>query len=155
MSFLPLLAAAILQAAASQAALGPRADFSGVWTLDPARSETLTAGGQIERRVVVTHSGASFRVAPAAAGETVVTFPIVEAAARAGSPGAAYWDGPALVTERQGTINGKSVTIKQSRRLTPGGAEMEVDTTVAIQHGYAEGEPLPQSKAHDVYVRAR
>jgi hypothetical protein len=149
---LPILfAAAIVQAAPAA-----RADFSGRWVLDPARSETLQAGGQIERSVVVSQNGGSFQITPSAAGQQMVTYPIVEPAARGGAsaPGrSAYWEGPALVTEVQGIVSGKSVIIKQTRTLDPSGSEMLVDTTVAIEHGYAPGEPLPQSSARDVYLR--
>ena len=59
-----------------------------------------------------------------------------------------------MVSERVLEVNGRAVTIKQSRTLTQGGSEMVVETDVVIHHGDRAGEPLPTGSARDVYVRA-
>ena len=152
---LPLLFAASM----AQAQPSPHSDFSGLWMLDVARSETLRANGSIERGpVAITQSGDSFQISWATdtRRETVTSEPQNASAPPEGSGKAmkAYWAGPAMVTETYATINGRSVTVTRSRTLAPGGAEMVVDTTIAIHHGYAPGEPLPQARARDIYVRA-
>jgi hypothetical protein len=161
----PLLIGLLAQAAV-QAAPAPgvpvlpapaaKADFSGVWLLDSYRSATLLAGGRIDRGpLVVTNTGETFTVTPATAGQSPVAYAVVTSAAQRQAGGAAYWEGPALITEVEGLVNGKSVVVKQSRTLSDDGAEMIVDTILAIQHGYAPGEPLPKSTARDIYVRAQ
>jgi len=145
-----LFAAAVVQASAP-------ADFSGVWMLDPARSETLRSGGQVERGpITITRRGETFDVSPLRVGaETVTTLAEdVSSLAQASQRPLAHPNGPALVTHSQMTINGKAVTVRYTRTLAPGGDEMTVQTNVAIHHGYSNGEALPESEAQDVYVRA-
>ena len=156
MPILPVLMAAAMAQAAPAPSAAP-ADFSGAWMLDTTRSDTARGGGRIERAVVIDQQGRSFRITPDAGGDVeTVTSEAIEPTASPAAEGlhpVAYWDGGAIVTERVLEVNGRAVTIKQSRTLAQGGAEMLVETNVVIHHGYRAGEPLPTGSARDVYVR--
>ena len=152
--FPALLAAALAQAA--PAAERP-ADFSGLWTLDAARSETVRNNRRIDHQLSISQDGSNFRVTPVAApGVETVTAEIegptpADAGARRSK---GYWEGPALVTQQDLQVNGMAVTIKRGHSLTSTG-EMVVETQVMMHHGYKPGEGLPTGVAQDIYVRAR
>lgn len=154
-----LLLSTLFAAAMAQASPAAHADFSGAWMLDTTRSETFLAGGAVERGpIVIARSGARFTITPVGDSQPETVTSAVEDSAPLDNSGApyssTYWQGRSMITDRYESINGRAVTVRQSRTLERGGSEMVVETTVAIHHGYAEGEPLPQSTARDVYVRA-
>ena len=151
--FPALLAAALVQAAPAPAA---PADFSGVWTLDPARSDMVRNNRRIDRQLSISQDGSNFRVTPMAApGVETVTAEIEgPTPADAGTlRSKAFWDGPAMVTQQDLQVNGMAVTIKRGHILTAPG-EMLVETQLMMHHGYKEGEALPTGVARDVYVRS-
>ena len=149
------LVATLLSAAALEASQAGHPDFSGTWTLDTTRSETLLNAGSVDRGpVIIAQEGDRVRITSSAGGGTVTP-------SRPGSPSASpaedlavTWLGPTMVTLSSLTVNGQVVTVRRSRSLSADGAEMVVETAVAVHHGYEPGGPLPQSSARDVYVRA-
>ena len=60
-----------------------------------------------------------------------------------------------LVTETQRTISGQTVTVKEVRSLGPGGADMTVETTVIVQHGYSMSGAKNYSNSKDVFTKTR
>ncbi len=149
--FVSLFAAAAVQAAAAPA---PVPDFSGLWTLDPARSDMLRDNRAIDRQIRISQDGANFRVGPAPApGAVRVSSEVDGPTPRDAAGHRAYWEGPAMVTEQQLEVSGTAVTIRQERTLSAP-AEMLVETQVMFHHGYNPGEPLPSGVARDTYVRS-
>jgi hypothetical protein len=67
----------------------------------------------------------------------------------------AYWEGDQLVTVTQRTVSGQTVTVKESRTLSPTGADMTVETTVIVQHGYSMPGAKNYGTSRDVFIRAR
>ena len=136
-------------------------DFSGTWTMDPARSESAHQGDVFKpSTVVITQTATELRV------ETMrgerhesVVYPLVRAArpvpgpAAAGQP-AAYWEGDKLVTETQRPVNGMTVTVKEARALGPTGREMTVETIVIVQHGYSMPGAKNYGTSKDVFTKA-
>jgi hypothetical protein len=59
------------------------------------------------------------------------------------------------VTETQRTISGQTVTVKEVRSLGPGGADMTVETTVIVQHGYSMSGAKNYSNSKDVFTKTR
>lgn len=146
------LLATLLSAAAVEATPPPHPDFSGVWTLDTTRSETLFNSGTIDARTVtIAQEGDTVTITPdPGGGRGAATF----TGASPAEDLAVTWRGPAMITLSTLTVNGQVVTVRRSRTLSPDGAEMVVETAVAVHHGYEPGGPLPESSARDVYVRS-
>ncbi len=68
----------------------------------------------------------------------------------------AFWDGPTLVNEGSMDIQDKTVAFHESRMLSADEAEMVVETTLKLEHGY-EPEKGTQTvvKGRNVFVRGR
>lgn len=153
-----VLAAVLLQPALVHTQ--PKTDFTGSWTMVAARSQSPLQTPPITSQTHnITQTDASLTV------ETIrddrratVTFTIeTEPKPTAGSMGAgaarAYWDGAKLVTERAGTVQGQTVTIKVVRELSADGQEMTVQSLVAVQHGYTLRGARNYGTAIDVFTR--
>ena len=69
--------------------------------------------------------------------------------------GTTHWDGTTLVTEMVRSINGQTVTTRESRRLTADETEMLVDTVLVVQHGYSLKGTQNYGAGKDVYTRVR
>ena len=65
----------------------------------------------------------------------------------------AYWDGPKLVTEGAGNLQGQTVSVRAMRTLNAAATEMTVESTVAVQHGYTLRGAQTYAKVRDVYTR--
>jgi hypothetical protein len=135
-------------------------DFSGTWTLDPARSESAQQGEIVKpTTIVIAQTPTEVRV-DTTRGERheSVVYPLVKAArpvvgpAAAGQP-AAYWDGDTLVTETQRPVNGMTVTVKETRVLASTGREMTVETIVIVQHGYSMPGAKNYGTSKDVFTK--
>ncbi len=161
MSRLPaaVLTASIVLTVAASGQSG--VDFSGTWKMDPARSESTRQGEPIAvpYTVVITQSGSDLRV-ETQRGERTESIRYKVGAAHAPASGAdtrlqpeAYWDGDKLVTETQRQVQGYAVTVKEVRSLTRGGAEMIMETTVIVQHGYTMSGVQNYGMARDVFTR--
>jgi hypothetical protein len=135
-------------------------DFSGTWTMDPARSESAQQGEVVKpTTVVISQTPTELRV-ETTRGERheSVLYPLVKAARPAAGPAAAgqpaaYWEGDRLVTETQRPVNGMTVTVKEARTLGPTGREMTVETIVIVQHGYSMPGAKNYGTSKDVFTR--
>ncbi len=137
-------------------------DFSGSWKMDLSRSQSAQQGEAIKTvSFVITQSAAQIRIETRRGNEKEdVLYPLTRSRASA-SPAAgasgqpeAYWDGDRLVTETQRPVNGYTVTVKEARTLAPSGAEMTVETTVIVQHGYSMPGAKNYGTSKDVFTRA-
>lgn len=66
----------------------------------------------------------------------------------------AYWDGNRLVLERGGTINGQTVSMKQSLTLDGEHDELILERLVIVQHGYTLKGTPNYATVKDVFARA-
>ena len=66
----------------------------------------------------------------------------------------AYWQGNKLVLERGGTINGQTVSMKQSLTLDPATNELTVERIVIVQHGYTLKGTQNYATVKDVFARS-
>lgn len=118
-----------------------RPDFSGTWKMDRARSEAAAQDqpvGDITVTITQTGSILTIKTIRDGASETAI-YPIEARPSRPTEDIAtrrAFWDGPRLVDEGSVDINGQTIGFREVRRRTLGGAEMEVQTTLKIEHGY-------------------
>jgi hypothetical protein len=136
-------------------------DFSGTWTLDRARSEaaaqeaakrdvaetiTQTTGWV---QIVTTKDGRSdsarYALGPPPAPESTLDATTAERRA--------FWQGATLVNEGSVDIEGQTVSFLQRRTLSADGAEMVVETTLKMQHGYTLRGAQTMVTGKDVYVR--
>ena len=135
-------------------------DFSGTWTMDRARSESAAQeqpAGLV--RIAITQTGSSLAVETTRDGkaETVV-YPI---SAKPSGPTEvrglrrAFWDGPALINEGSVDIRGQTIAFREVRMPAAGGAEMVVETTLKVEHGYEMRGAQTIVTGKNVYVRNR
>ena len=66
----------------------------------------------------------------------------------------AYWDGNRLVLERGGTINGQTVSMKQSLTLDAEHNQLILERLVIVQHGYTLKGTPNYATVKDVFARA-
>jgi hypothetical protein len=66
----------------------------------------------------------------------------------------AYWKGASLVTEGTRTVQGQTVSIRETRSLDAAGAEMTVETLLVVQHGYTFKGAQNYGAAKDIYKKA-
>jgi hypothetical protein len=151
--------------------VGPAAqsapDFSGTWTMDPARSEAAAQGTPIGPvTVVIRQTPAEVNIETTRNGRTeaVRYLPAAAKAAGASEPmGSFRWEGAKLVTRLVTDINKQAVTVEEVRSLDAAGREMTVELALVVEHGYQSGGTgvvRPQnspntSKGINVFVKAR
>jgi hypothetical protein len=158
-----LVAASVLDAQS-------RPDFTGTWQLDPARSESAAQGIPVGRVTLVIKQGDSdisvetrrFRDdKPEPAVETLLYrldgSEVTTLRTPDGPPvrTRAHWDGSKLVMETGRTINGAAVTITHALSLDAGGKLLNIDKTLAVQHGYQGKGGRNTGSGRDVYVRVK
>jgi hypothetical protein len=145
----------------------PGVDFSGTWTLDPARSESALVPGpqppvrsavvtisQLPRqlRIDVNRDGVRQRVVFSR--DTANELRPVGTSGQDGMGQIVSWNESELVTMRPLQINQMTVTVTEKRTLSADGREMTVETVTAVQHGYEGGNANTASApSKDVYVR--
>jgi hypothetical protein len=163
--FAALLLAApfdVISSPAAAAAPGQApVDFSGTWSMDPARSESTRQGEPIKPvTITIAQSAAEVRI-DTTRGEQKesIVYPLGRTA-HAAATGAnatlqpeAYWDGDRLVTQTQRQVQGYAVTVKEVRSLAAGGQEMIMETTVIVQHGYTMPGVKNYGTARDVFTK--
>ena len=153
-----VLAAVVL--CVNLAAFQARPDFAGTWTMDRERSESPLQGESfepptfvitqtesdvtIETRRRTATSRARYAIGSAKAPE--------EAVASASSR--AYWTGDSLVTEGTRTIQGQTVSVRETQSLDASGSEMTVETLIVVQHGYSFKGAQNYAASKDVYRKA-
>jgi hypothetical protein len=137
--------ASIFALQSSPAPAQTRPDFSGTWVMDAARSQSAVQDEPIRSMTVV--------ITQAAIDLTIETHRDDKQQTITYKPGSAdslnavnarsnllsstwYWDGPRLVTETLGDVNGATMRTRQVHALDPSGAEMTVETLVVVEHGY-------------------
>jgi len=134
-------------------------DFSGTWTLDPARSQSAQQGEPFKSvTFVIAQSVGQVRIEATRGNEKEsVLYPLTKSRASLGASGQseAYWDGEQLVTVTQRTVSGQTVTVKEARTLGPGGTDMTVETTVIVQHGYSMPGARNYGTSKDVFTRSK
>jgi hypothetical protein len=144
------------------------ADFSGVWDMDPARSESAHQAvpiGPVTLVIKATASDLTIETRRAAKGKVrasreKLTF-LLDGSEntipdKAGAPikTKARFDGPKLIAETARTIQGSTVTTVQAFHLE--GKDLIVDKTLTIQHGYQSPTPDANNagKGTDTFVRS-
>ncbi len=134
-------------------------DFSGTWTLDPARSQSAQQGEPFKSvTFVIAQSVGQVRIEATRGNEKEsVLYPLTKSRASIGASGQseAYWEGEQLVTVTQRTVSGQTVTVKEARTLGPGGTDMIVETTVVVQHGYSMPGAKNYGNSRDVFTRSK
>lgn len=135
-------------------------DFSGVWTMDPARSESAAQDQPIGPvRVAITQSGSEMKIETTRNGKTdVLRYPFAERPTMSTEvTGArrAFWDGPALVNEGSVDIQDRTVAFQESRILSADNQEMVVETTLKLEHGYELKGAQTVVRGKNIFVRSR
>ena len=135
-------------------------DFLGTWTLDERRSDSAQQEKFIGPvTLVITRADASLIIATTRGSEVeTINFVIEKAPDTPGVIGAgtrrAYWDGPKLITEGAGSVQGQTVSIRAMRTLNATATEMTVESMVAVQHGYTLRGAQTYVTVKDVYTRS-
>jgi hypothetical protein len=152
--------AATLLMLASAGTAQTRPDFSGVWTMDEARSVSATQDGHVGPvawhisqtpellTVEIKRGPKSFTLV-----FTMYEKPPTAPAADKIPAYRGYWDGDKLVTETAQNIQGQTVTTKEVRSLQAEGREMLVERLVTVEHGYTFRGAKNYNTAKDIFVR--
>ena len=136
-------------------------DLNGTWKMDAARS------GSPDQTPPVTEMTMTIRQSPSAVEvewisgtdkPIATTYELGPPPKQPAEPlGAdakrAYWDGQRLVLDRGGSINGQTVSMKQSLTLDPGSKELIVERLVIVQHGYTLRGTKNYASVKDVFTR--
>ena len=137
----------------------PAPDFSGVWTMDWTRSEAAAQeqpAGNIIVTIAQTPVSLTIETVRDGTKETAI-YPIeaqVSDTAQVTGKRRAYFDGSALVDEGSVDINGQTIAFREGRTRSAGGAEMVVETTLKIEHGYELKGAQTIVTGKNVYVRS-
>lgn len=132
-------------------------DFTGTWTMDRERSESMHQADEFEPpTLVITQGAADLTIETRrrlSTGRTVYTIGDAGTPAGAVPPAGprAFWEGAALVTEAARTVQGQTVSVRESRTLDATGTEMTVQTLLIVQHGYSFRGARNYGAAKDVY----
>lgn len=140
-------------------------DINGTWKMIPDRSGSPTQTPPVQEmtlRLASADDGIHLQwLSGAEPGEVVYTLiaPPKAGDTPADPPAAgvkrAYWQGNKLVLERGGTINGQTVSMKQSLTLDPATNELTVERIVIVQHGYTLKGTQNFATVKDVFVRTQ
>jgi hypothetical protein len=135
-------------------------DFSGLWTMDRTRSEAAAqeepAGDTI---VTISQTAATLKIESIRNGKKEIAIYPFES--RPSDPKEvsgrrrAYWDGPILVDEGSVDINGQTIAFREGRTPSADGAEMVVETTLKIDHGYELKGAQTIVSGKNIYIRSR
>ena len=135
-------------------------NFTGVWTMDPARSESAAQGQAPSMvRVTIAQTGSELKIETIRDGKTsVATYQLGERptmSTEVTGMRRAFWDGPSLVNEGSVDIQDKTVAFQESRMLSADNAEMTVETTLKLEHGYELKGTQTVVKGKNVFIRGR
>jgi pectate lyase len=145
-TLLALMAAVIVPFAAHAQ---PKADFSGTWTLDTAKSDPPPqgrgggGGGGGTQTIKQTANELSITSEGRGGPQTLVykldgSESTNQMMGRGGAQtvkSTAKWDGASLVIETTRDFQGTPITTKEVRRLDNGGKEMQVESTTQTPNG--------------------
>ena len=134
--------------------------FSGSWTMDRTRSEAAAQEQPIGDIVVtIVQTAATLKIETISDGKKDVAIYPIEAQPSDASDGSgkrrAYLSGATLVDEGSVDINGQTIAFREGRTLSADGAEMVVETTLKIEHGYELKGAQTIATGKNVYVRRR
>jgi hypothetical protein len=121
-------------------------DFTGTWTVDPAKSDPVPAGrGAASGTLTIKQTGQEVLfVNEGRQGPQLLMYRLDgsestnQVVGRGGTTplkSKAKWDGSSLVVETTRELNGISIATKEVRRLSNAGKEMEVETTIQTPQG--------------------
>jgi hypothetical protein len=144
-------------------------DFSGVWRMDPSRSESAHQAVPIGPVTLIIKQNAdelsietrrSEKHKPAVSSETLTFGLHGSESSIVGNSGVqikvkAHFDGTKLVTETAREIQGSAVTTMQVFSLDPSGKELTVHQTLTIQHGYQFPGAANTGTGKDVFIKSR
>ena len=145
------------------AGVQPIADFSGTWSMDPARSESTRQGEPVKPiTMTIAQTAVELRVDMTRGDQKEsIVYPLGRSshAAATGTNATlqaeAYWEDDKLVTETQRQVQGYAVTVKEVRSLAPGGNEMIMETIVIVQHGYTMSGVKNYGTARDIFTKTK
>ena len=147
-----------LSALAAQTKPGSKPDFSGVWKMDRTRSESAMQEQPVgDITVVITQTDSMLKIETIRDRASEIAIYPIEA--RPSTPTEvtatrrAFWDGFVLVDEGAVDISGQTVGFREARTQTSAGDEMEVQTTVKIEHGYESKGAQTVVTGKNVFVR--
>ena len=145
-----------------------RPDFSGVWKMDPSRSEsahqaepigsvTLVIKQTVDELSVETRRGTNNNQPTSS--ETLI-YRLDGSESSAGPESAsikvkARWDGVKLITETARSVRGSAVNMVHVFSVDPSGRDLTIDKTLTVQHGYQFQGANNTGTGKDVFVRAR
>jgi len=144
-------------------------DFSGVWQMDPSRSESAHQATPIGSFTLVIKQAAtelsietrrSEKPKSVISSETL-TFKLdgsensVQGNYGVQIKAKAHWDGTKLITETERSIQGSTVTTTQVFSLDASRKEMTVDNTLTVQHGYQSQGANNTGRGKDVCIKIR
>ena len=144
-------------------------DFSGVWEMDPSRSESAHQAVPIGPVTLIIKQNAAQvsietrraqKQKPAISSETL-TFKLDGSEnSIVGNSGAqilakAHWDGTKLITETARNIQGSTVTTMHAFSLDASGQELTIDKTLTVHHGYQFEGANNTGTGKDVFIKRR
>jgi hypothetical protein len=139
-----------------------RPDLTGTWKMIAERSGSPGQTPPVTDMTLIIQQGASdVRVEFQTAAEKpiVTVYPLGPAPKQpveqmGADARLAYWDGPRLVLDRGGSINGQTVSMKQTLTFDPASRELIVERLVIVQHGYTLKGTKNYATVKDVFARA-
>lgn len=151
-----------------QASAPEVSDFSGVWQMDPSRSESAHQDVPIGPVTLIIKQSASDvsietrRGQPhkrAISSETLAYKLDGSEISIAGDAGEvktkAHWDGTKLVTETERNVHDATVTTMHVFSLDASGKELTIDKTLTVQHGYQFPGAKNTGTGKDVFVKSK
>jgi hypothetical protein len=147
-------------ALAAQTTSAPLSNFSGVWRMDNARSESAMQDQPVEDVIVsITQTGSMLRVETSRDGKReIAIYPFVARPSDTGELSGiprAFWEGPILVDEGSLDVNGKTIGFRETRTAASDGSEMVVETTLKVEHGYDAKGAQTIVSGKNVFMRRR
>jgi hypothetical protein len=136
-----------------------KTDFSGTWVMDAARSESAHQGGPVELiTLIITQTPSEVRIEKHSDQRNeVATYKFTHPDSTPPETGGVHWNGDKLVVESVRNADGWAARYVETYNLIAKGRELEVETTVAVQHGYTGNRPTDSRKNYpsgrDVYVK--
>ncbi len=159
----PAVAFASLVLSATPTAQTTRPDFSGTWIMDASRSQSAVQNEPVKSmKMVIAQSTIEVRIETTRDehAQTITYKPgsadsLNAVNARSNLLASTwYWDGPRLVTETLGDINGATMRTKQVHALDSTGTEMTVETLLVVEHGYTLRGAQNYGVGKDVFKKA-
>jgi hypothetical protein len=138
-----------------------RPDFSGTWTMDEKRSGSPTQEGFVGPVVWTIRQSPEGFLLDRKRGDKALVFEYVwqdtasKADATVVAPSGehrASWDGNRLVIQTLQTIQGKTVTTRETLSLA--GRELTVERVLEVEHGYTMKDAKNFNVVKDVFTRA-